>query len=506
MTRRFVPGLRARLLLILLPVLVALFAFDSWSDTETLRQELEKAYDQTLLEPAQALSDSLAWNAARGTVELTDTFHITSMFEALSARSKHLRVVVESNDGRQRQLLLGPDPFPEPPPSPTHPQTPFADAGDGARVFYNAPFHDQPLRIAAVLRTVYDDEGRPWTALIQTARSTLAIENARHELLKQTLFKDARTLLILVLIIWLGIGWGLRPLQALREATRARKAQDLSPLQTGSVPGEVRPLVDAMNLHLAQQRDALEAQRQFLADASHQLRTPLAIMHAQTGYALRESDPETVRNTLQGILRQLQRSRRVSEQLLALAQAAQATQATRQEPGSSCPLPEQCDVNAIARDVVIEYLPQALEKHIDLGWLDARGDDAEDDDRPGAPPVAPVQASALGLHEVLANLVHNAIAYTPRGGKVNVSVRVDERQAIMLVQDNGPGIAAEDRERAFERFQRLPSSQQEDAAMGSGLGLAIAKSYLQNMHGTIELLDGEDGVGLTARVRLPLAP
>ena len=490
------------MLLILIPVLAALFAFDSWSDTETLGQELEKAYDQTLLEPAQALSDSLEWNPNSRSVELTDTLHVTSMFEAIAARDRHLRVTVDSADGKTHRLLQGTDEFPTPPPTPEHPDIRFSDAGDGARVFYNASFHGQPLRIAALLRVVYDSDGNAWTGLIQTARSTYAIEQARHELLKQTLLKDVRTLVILVLIIWLGIGWGLRPLNALREAIRSRRIEDLSPLHTEAVPSEVRPLVDAMNQHLKQQRNALDAQRQFLADASHQLRTPLAIMHTQTGYALRETDPEAIRSTLQGILQQLQRSRRVSEQLLSLAQASQNAPAPQSHE------PELCDANAVAREVVIAYLPQALEKNIDLGWLDARGDDVEEDDEASATAslVAPVHASAMGLHEVLANLVHNAIAYTPRGGKVNVSVGRSQEHVVILVQDNGPGIATEDRERAFERFQRLPSSQQVQGTVpGSGLGLAIARAWLQRMDGSIALLDGDEGRGLAVRVQLPLA-
>ncbi len=493
-------GLRARLLLILIPVLSVLFAYDSWSDTQALGQQLQKAYDQTLLEPAQALSDSLEWSHDSNSFELTDSFHITSMFEAVSARSKYLRVTVRpANDSSSKgKVLLGLSDFPEPPID--------KNAAD-ARIFYNAIVHEQPIRIAALQHLVYDGKGTPWIALMQTARSTYGIEVAQRELLAQTLLKDLRTLGILALIIWLGIGWGLKPLQALRETIRARKTDDLSPLDTPRVPSEVRPVVDAMNLHLMQQREALTLQRQFLADASHQLRTPLAIMHTQTGYALRESDPEAIRSTLEGILQQLQRSRRVSEQLLSLAQAQAATPSNSPAQAAN----ESCDANAVARDVVIAYLPQALEKNIDLGWLDARGEGAEDADdgdeeRPSTPPVAPVHASALSLHEVLANLVHNAIIYTPRGGKVNVRVQLDhqndQHHVRILVQDNGPGIAKADRERAFERFQRLAPSQQ---SQGSGLGLAIARTYVHAMGGSIELADGEDGSGLTVQVRLPLA-
>ncbi|WP_313296757.1 ATP-binding protein [Diaphorobacter sp.] len=489
-------GLRTRLLLILIPVLVALFAYDSWSDSDTLGQELEKAYDQTLLEPAQALADSVDC-CVRGEIALTDSFHIRSMFESLSAQTKVLRVLLESADGTERRLLLGPEAFPEPPPAPTHPGVAFRAAGDGARVFYDARIHDHAIRVAAFLRNVYDEEGKPWTALIQTARSTLAIDSAVHELRVQTLHKDLRTLVILVLIIWLGIGWGLRPLQALRDAIRARAPEDLAPLHTNDVPAEVRPLVDAMNQHLDQQRATLDAQRQFLTDASHQLRTPLAIMHTQTGYALRESDPQAVRAALHAILQQLQRSRRVSEQLLSLAHAGQLD--CTDVHGAH----EVCDVNAIARQVVIEYLPLALEKQIDLGWHDARGDDVQEDGDDAASDrtmVAPVRASALGLREVLANLVHNAIAYTPQRGTVTVRVHMDAHSITALVQDNGPGIAQHDRERAFARFQRLSSAQQ---TTGSGLGLSIARTYLDAMQGRITLEDGEHGRGLTVRVQLP---
>lgn len=489
-------GLRARLLLILIPVLSALFAYDSLSDTQALGQQLEKAYDQTLLEPAQALSDSLEWNTKKQSFELTDSFHITSMFEAVSAQSKFLRVSVHSADGKTTIMLLGPAQFPEPP---------FSRSTVGARAFYNATLYEHPLRVAALQHLVYDDKGQAWIALIQTARSTYGIDAAQRELLVQILLKDVRTLGVLVLIIWLGIGWGLRPLRALREAIRTRKAQDLSPLATQAVPGEVRPLVDAMNIHLAQQREALEEQRQFLADASHQLRTPLAIMHTQTGYALRESDPAAIRSTLEGIRQQLQRSRRVSEQLLLLAQAQQPSN------HAAVSATEVCDANRVARDVVIVHLPQALEKQIDLGWLDARGDDVdedEDDDDLASPErfIAPVHAPALVLHEVLSNIVHNAIAYTQRGGKVSVSVQMEQAHVAVIIQDNGPGIAPRDRERAFVRFERLqPTQNGSPQVPGSGLGLAIARAYLQPMHGRIELLDGEDGVGLTVRIELPIA-
>jgi two-component system sensor histidine kinase TctE len=232
----------------------------------------------------------------------------------------------------------------------------------------------------------------------------------------------------------------------------------------------------------------------------------LAILSTQAGYALRETDPDAVQATLRSMLQQLQRGRRVSEQLLALAHASQ--------PASPQALDGAvCDANAVAREVVLAYLPLALDKQQDLGWTDVRGQDfegdAEGETDPGAAMAAPVQAAATAVYELLANLVHNAIAYTPARGRINVSVQRDGAWVQIRVQDNGPGIAPEDRERAFARFSRL----QPDAAQapgGSGLGLAIARAYVQRFHGELLLDDGEarDGVagrGLTALVRLPVA-
>lgn len=498
-------GLRLRLLWVLVPVLMGLLVLDSWRDSVSLARELERAYDQSLLEPAQALSDNLRWDA-EGQLSLDEPLHIISMFEVLSSRRKFLRVQLQTPDGAQQRLLLGASEFPEPAHDPADPSRPFRAADDGTRVSYAAEVDHQPVRVLALLRVLHDQSGQEWRVLIQTAQTSAGIERTVRSLMWDSLLRDGRTLLVLVLVVWLGVAWGLRPLKALRRAVQQRRSDDLQPLATEAVPGEVRPLVDAMNLHLAQQRDALAQQRQFLADASHQLRTPLAILSTQTGYALRETDPEAVQATLRSMLQQLQRGRRVSEQLLALAHASQPTAQQALESAV-------CDANAVAREVVLAYLPLALDKQQDLGWTDVRGQDFDGDVEgeadPGAAMAAPVQAAATAVYELLANLVHNAIAYTPAEGRINVSVQREGAWVEIRVQDNGPGIAPEDRERAFARFSRL----QADAALapgGSGLGLAIARAYVQRFHGDLLLQDGDasDGVagrGLTALVRLPLA-
>ena len=488
--RRLALSLRARLLLVLIPVLALLFVFDSSNDTRSLARELEKAYDQSLMEPMQALVDRLDWDAPGG-VAVTDVEHIVSLLEAAGSPRQYLRAELRSPDGQVRRVLLGPAVFPEPPPLDG---VDIWRAADGTRRFYNADYALRPLRVAALLVESPDRQGMRWRLLVQAARGTQAIEAATRALLWQSLRRDVRTVAALAALIWLGAAWGLRPLQRLCRAVQERAPHDLRPLAAAQAPPEVAPLVDALNLHLAQQRGALEEQRQFLADASHQLRTPLAILHTQAGYALRESDLAEVRRTLQGMRQQLQHSRRVCEQLLALAQVQQAGAA-----------PARCDANAVARQVVLQYLPLARGKQIDLGWLDARGADADDEDAADATEVAPVPAPPEALHEALANLVHNAIVYTPAGGKVSVSVKRLAEGCELWVQDSGPGIAAADRERVFRRFERLDRRRAEGAVHGSGLGLPIAQALVQRMGGAIRLHDGEGGVGLAVCVRLPAA-
>lgn len=491
-------GLRWRLLWILVPVLVSLFVFDSWRDSASLKRELDRAYDQSLLEPAQALADSLGWDD-QGAIALTAPFHIISMFEAVNGQHKYLRVAMQAPDGSHQRVLMGAASFP-PPPSATGPTSGnFMQDADGARRFYNASVNGHPVRIVALLRVVHDRDGQEWRVLIQTAQDTNRVSGVLNDLMWETLWRDARTLIVLIVVVWFGIAWGLRPLQALRRTIRERSSDDLQPLDTSHVPAEVRPLVDAMNEHLAQQREALQAQRQFLADASHQLRTPLAIMTTQAGYALRESDPAAIRSSLLSMRQQLQRSRRVAEQLLALANASQ--------PAQQAAALQYCDANAVAREVVLAHLPLALEKQQDLGFVDARGEDFDADSAPSdsAGFVAPVAASSNVLYELLANVVHNAILYTPSGGRISVLVQLQAKQVQVLVQDNGPGIAVEDRERAFARFERLLTAAQGSQTSGSGLGLAIARTYARRMHGEVVLADGDGGRGLSVHVLLPLA-
>ncbi len=484
--------------MLLLPGIAALLAVDSWSDYQASARAIEAAYDETLLEPLSALDGGVG-TGPDGEVALNAAFEIEAMFESVQARHKHLQVTmapVNATTPREQQVLLGSGDLPPVPadaPS-APPPTGFGSAADTRLTPYYATYRGYPVRIVALQREVADASGRHWRLLIQAAESTGRRDAARRASLQRELWGDTRTLVVMVLLVWLGIGWTLRPLERLRAALRARPAHDLHPLEAGAVPYEVAPLVDAVNHHIADHREVLGQQAGFLADASHQLRTPLAIMMAQAGYALREDNPDRMRETFVAIVAQLDRSRRLSDQLLAMAHASRADTDT---PPTPAPL---ADLNTITRGVVLQHLPLAREKGIDLGWADARGDDTEDAEGDGtdaAAPAVPVQAQAAELHEALANLLHNAIRHTPRGGSITVAVRAVAGQAVAQVRDSGPGIPPERRETVFQRFG---TRSQEG---GAGLGLAIARAYARRNGGDIVFADVP--TGLCARLVLTLA-
>jgi two-component system sensor histidine kinase TctE len=301
--------------------------------------------------------------------------------------------------------------------------------------------------------------------------------------------------LVMILLVWLGVTWSLQPLERLRKTVLANKGRDLKPLDTSDVPHEVAPLVDAVNQHLASYRELLDQQSQFLADASHQLRTPLAIMLTQAGVALREKDTAQLHATLRAMVTQISRSRRLCEQLLSLAHANESG-----SPANPSEAPEVVDLNSIARDVVLQYLALAHEKNQDLGWVDAR----EGFLAAIGGTAVPVLARGPELHEALSNLVHNAIVYTPAGGHITVMAARRTAWHSPKCATTGPALPQARRAQVFERFHSADPGA-EKSHRGAGLGLGIARAYARRNGGDIELADAASGTGLRAILRLPLA-
>ncbi|WP_394790039.1 sensor histidine kinase [Rhodoferax sp.] len=512
-------GIRARLLTLLLPGILGLLILDSWNDYRSLRNLVQDAYDESMLESVNALRSSLSL-AQDGSIRLNAPAFVEQPADATGGtQHKYLHVGIRPHQAAladtttppRETTLLGEADLPATPVTPQSqaPSDIATSAASSSSAWYDSYYRDGPVRVLTFQSKILDGHGQAFDLLIQAAESTGPRDRAQAASSRQALIRDARMVLVLILLVWLGVTWSLQPLDRLRKSVLDSKGRDLKPMDTSDVPHEVAPLVDAVNQHVASYRDLLNQQSQFLADASHQLRTPLAIMLTQAGFALREKDPEQRQETLRAIVSQIARSRRLCEQLLSLAHASDNI--------PSADAPAIIDLNTVAKDVVLQYLTLAHEKNQDLGWVDAR-DDTPLQAGPHAEHAIPVMATGPELHEVLSNLVHNAIVHTPSGGHITVMVSTRDGTALAEVRDDGPGIAQARHAEVFERFNHTrPIMDRGSAAAprGAGLGLAIARAYARRNGGDIELADAGSAsdspdpdaqkTGLRAILHLPLA-
>jgi two-component system sensor histidine kinase TctE len=263
--------------------------------------------------------------------------------------------------------------------------------------------------------------------------------------------------------VWFALARGLSPLAQLQERIRARRPDDLSPIDSRQVPEEISPLVGSLNDMLGRLAQTIDMQKRFIADAAHQMKTPLAGMRMQSELALRQVDPDEIHRSLEQLAKSSESATRLVNQLLALARA-------ENQPHVGAPL-APTDLAALARDTVRDWVQASFAYQIDLGF-EAPPEDADADAN------IVIAANPLMLRELLSNLIDNALRYTPAGGSVTVRVKGSAVQAVLEVEDTGPGIAPAERARVFERFYRILGS----GAPGSGLGLAIVREIAQQ-HG-----------------------
>ena len=308
--------------------------------------------------------------------------------------------------------------------------------------------------------------------LVQVAETLEKRKTLATEIVKGTMVPQFVTLPLAVLLVWLALVRGIKPLAQLEKRIRARKPDDMSPLDDAAVPEEVAPLVSSINDLLSRLKVSLTTQRRFLADAAHQLKTPLAGLRMQADLAQRETNADELKKSLKNIGRSSVRATHTVNQLLALARAESA--------GRSLPK-QMLDMVLIASEVVADSVPRALEKQIDLGYEG---------------PEAGGQASLLDgnptlLKELVRNLLDNAIAYTPEKGRVTLRLLADSFSGtlVLLVEDSGPGIPTAERELVFQPFYRALGTNVD----GSGLGLAIVVE-IANQHDAVVSIEGANPV------------
>jgi two-component system sensor histidine kinase TctE len=368
-----------------------------------------------------------------------------------------------------------------------------APVADGEPRFRDDELDGRTVRVAYlwVQAAVPTSAAPPLVQVAETLdkRSQLATEIARGVMLSQFAI-----LPLAVLLIWYALMRGLRPLEALQRRIRQRAIGDLSPIDETAAPEEVSPLVAAINDLLARLDRSIGAQKHFLADAAHQLKTPLAGLRMQAELAQREidaGDAKAARRSMVQIARSSQQAAHMVNQLLAMARAEDGNEVRRMQP---------FNLAAVATEVVRDFVPRALAKGLDLGYEGPEAKDA------GAPKIV---GEALLVRELIRNLVDNAVQYTPSGGAVTVRLLPDPggRAVALQIEDNGPGIPEAERELVFQPFYRAQASMGTEID-GSGLGLAIVREIAERQGGGVVIEASNPRAtaapGTRVSVRLPI--
>lgn len=452
-------SLKSALLWWLVPGLVLIMGGTLWFSNQLLRDQVDLAYDRGLAGALRAIDLNIS--TASGGLSVEQPFLLLEFFELTANARVYFRVATE--DGLAE---IG-SPFLPLPPRPLV---------SGQPQFYYAMHEETPVRVVALARPMApplpsNPDGR---VIVQVAESLGKREVFLDQLLRRSIERDVLGLAMSVLLLVAGVVMTLRPLTRLREELEARPSDDLRPIDGADLPTEVQPLVTAVNRHMARYAAMARTQRQFLDDASHQLRTPLTVLRTQVDYARRETDPQLVREALGAMHEGLDRAARMINQMLSMARVRDASLTE-----GGLPM-EPVDLNELARDISRTLLPAARARRTDLG--------VETPDH-----AVPVQGVEWLLREALLNLVDNAIRYAPAGGEVTVRVLHDARHALLQVEDSGPGMSEHDIERAGVRFRRGAAGKQQP---GAGLGLALVSNIAQ-LHGTeLRIEPREPGPGL----------
>jgi len=468
MTRN-TPTLRRKLVLYLLIPLSLLWVFSGMITYFIARNYANIAYDRALFDTVESIEEQIHFTNGHAMIELPEIARNILRFDP----QDKIYFEVRQADG---VVLAGEPGIPDPP---------AENKTIGKAIFHNGTLRGAAVRIASLYtnanKQATADDKRGEVVLVQVAETL----NKRKTLVREALGAVILPQLILILLagasVWIVVSRSLAPLEQLRDAVSNRSHRDLSPIQEQPAPGEVQPLLRAFNDLMQRLSQVMRAQRNFIADAAHQLRTPLARLTIQTDLALRQTDPEVLRHELGQIRAGIDRTNHLVDQLLALARA---------ESGPDMSLEfASLDLNELASTQTADLVPHAIRKQIDLGY--------EGPEKP-----ITLFGQALLLRVMLANILDNAIRYTPPGGKITVRLVADGKP-LLTVEDSGPGIPPEERERVFQRFYRVSYN----GESGSGLGLAIVREIARTHGAHVWLEDAgpQGGTRVNVEFRNPPA-
>jgi signal transduction histidine kinase len=324
--------------------------------------------------------------------------------------------------------------------------------------------------------TVVVDRG---DRLIRVAQAKDARWEALARVALNLLWPIASLIPLLAVSLWFGIGYGLKPLRQIASELSRRNADSWAPVTPYPLPGEVKPLVDSLNAMLGRLERAFTVQREFVADAAHELRTPAMALSVHAELAQSADTAGERESALAQVQQGVVRLNHLTQQLLTLA---------RVEPGAQSADFEPVDLVALCKSGVLDQIHLAEAKQLDLGLAEREA--------------ASVLGDSGNLRILLSNLVDNAIRYTPAHGRIDVAVKWEAGSVVIEVRDDGPGIPREERDRVLDRFYRGNHQGQP----GTGLGLAIVKRIADQHRAVLSLDAGVDGNGLRARVVFPGLP
>ncbi|WP_372875646.1 sensor histidine kinase [Pseudomonas sp.] len=457
-------SLRGRLLRRLALLLALILIVSSLSAYWSARRAADTAYDRTLLASARAIAQGLYTDDGRLKANVPYVALDTFAYDSAG------RIYYQVLDPRG-QLVSGYEDLPAAPAG-----TPRTDDYPALARFYDGAYRGQGVRLVSLLQPVSEPQLNG-IAEIRVAETLGARERMTRELLVGTLWRMGLLAFSALLLVWLAVSAALRPLDLLRRTVAARASDDLRPLPDAGLPRELRPLVNALNRFNERLRGLFERQSQFIADAAHELRTPLAALKARVELGLRAQEPAAWRSTLEEAAQNTDRLTQLANQLLSLARIESGARAIA-EGGA-----QRLDLSQLARELGLALAPLAHARGIALAL------EAEQ-------PVW-LRGEPTLLNELLCNLVDNALAHTPAGGNVILRVLAP---GILEVQDDGPGIPAEEREKVFERFYRRSTQ-----GSGAGLGLAIVGEICRAHRASISLHQVQPR-GLLVRVEFAAEP
>jgi two-component system sensor histidine kinase TctE len=463
-------SLRRQLILgILLPVGL-LIAFNSYSLYHQALRAADTAYDRTLLATAKSVGELLEVvlnGSGRPELHANLLYSALEPFEADNRSRIYYRV-----SGFAGEMVSGFEDLPA-----WRGKLPVQGPYAALVSFYDDEYRGEPVRVAVLLQPVAGSDGQGM-ATIQVAETLELRHTLARQLLLETVWRQVLLLLVIVLVVIVVVQRATGPVRRLSEQLRNRTEGDLSPVLAPDAPREWQPLVEATNLVVTRLAQLLEHQKRFVRDASHQLKTPLAVLKVQVQSA-RQGDVEPLQ-ALAEIDVTVTRATQLAHQLLALAKVQQL----HHQPEAS---PVQ-DWAEVTRAVALDLAPLIAQKHLDFDI---------------ATVPALISSHEWSLRELTRNLLHNAVLHTPAGGRLAITLQLIDAQAQLTIADSGSGLSALQQGQLFLPFATG------DSQKGSGLGLSICREIVRSLGGSIALINRVEAgciTGLDARVQLPLLP